>query len=94
MVGGRVLIVDLSLLFHAFAALPAGLEEGDVVALVVGVLRALLQVQVDAQAGPLRKAEVAVHHVGRIIDDLRFPVDVELVEDLLEEEVRGAGGEL
>src|SRR5207245_2219844 len=74
-----------AILPHSLSPLPAGAEEGDVVPFVVRMPLALLEVQVDAEAGALGEVEVAVDHLGRVIDDAGLPIHVELVEYLLDE---------
>ena len=80
----------------ALAALPAGGEEGQEVADLVGVLLQLLEHEVAAQAGCGRDVDGAVGRVdGRVPgDDVALPGDVEVVEQLLDEQVRRAGADL
>ena len=50
-----------------------------------------LFIQLHAQSGPVRKAEVAIHHLRVDVDGLLDPGVGEVVEVLLDLEVRDAG---
>ena len=52
------------------AAFPTGFEQRQVVLLLVGMFLDLLDVEIDAQAGPLGDLDVAIHHFDGVGDDL------------------------
>ena len=75
--------------------LPSPLEEADPIATSRRMIAEPLPVEVDADAGAIGDGEEAVGvRLQVLIDDLARPAGVELVEELLDEEVRAAGREL
>src|SRR6476661_9362730 len=76
----------------AFPLLPARREERQEIAGLVRVLLQLAEYEIAAEARTSRNIDRAILGQGGVpIDDVALPVDVELVEQLLDEQVRRAG---
>jgi hypothetical protein len=78
-------------LLLALAPFPAGLEQRNVVLLLVRMLQNLLDIEVDSEAWTVGKVNVTIYHLNTIRHNLLFPRLVELVEDLVDKKVRDGG---
>jgi len=58
------------------------------------MFRHLVEVEVDPEAWPFGDGDIPIDHPFGMINNPLLPIHVKLVEDLLNEEVRCAGGEL
>lgn len=76
------------------SCLPSRFEERNEILLLVRAVREPLPVEVDSETGPAFDVDVPVDDFDRVVDELAGPVGIELVEGLLNEEVRDSGSEL
>lgn len=76
------------------APFPAGLEQRQIILLLIGMLLNLFDVEIDAQPGPGGYFEIAIHLVYGMSHDPTLPRLVEFIEQLVYEKVWNRGIEL
>src|SRR4051812_1517218 len=80
--------------WRSLAAFPAGGKERQEVRDLIWMFLCLRPIDVDTQARRGGNLNPAVDHLYRRRHDLSLPVDVELIEEFLHEEIRRAGSNL